>query len=139
MNGPRWVTKPVLLGLHAETIKRHGGSPGLRDGGLLESAMMRPENAHAYAGLDDLFMLAALYAAGISGNHPFIDGNKRAAFAAAGTFLLVNGFRLVVSRAEATEKVLALAAGSLDEAGFADWLRAVAVPYEPTLPGVRQP
>jgi death-on-curing protein len=136
MNGPRWVSKPVLLGLHAETIERHGGSHGLRDEGLLESALMRPENA--YAGNEDLFMLAALYAAGISGNHPFIDGNKRAAFAA-GTFLLVNGFRLAVSKPEATEKVLALAAGSLDEAGFADWLRAVAVPYEPTPPGVRQP
>ncbi len=139
MNGPRWVSKPVLLGLHAETIERHGGSHGLRDEGLLESALMRPENAHAYAGVDDLFTLAALYAAGISGNHPFIDGNKRAAFAATGTFLLVNGFRLAVSKAEATEKVLALAAGSLAEAGFADWLRAVAVLYEPTPPGVRQP
>ena len=83
--------------------------------------------------------MAAAYLFHIVKNHPFIDGNKRAAFAAAGTFLLVNGFRLVVERSEATEKVLALAAGSLDEAGFADWLRAVAVPYKPTPPGVRQP
>lgn len=139
MSGPRWVSKSVLLGLHAETIERHGGSHGLRDEGLLESALMRPENAHAYAGVDDLFTLAALYAAGISGNHPFIDGNKRAAFAAAGIFLLVNGFRLSVAPAEATETVLALAAGSLDEAGFADWLRAVAVPQKPPPAGVRQP
>jgi len=138
MSSPRWVSRSVLLGLHAETIERHGGSHGLRDEGLLESALMRPENAHAYAGVDDLFALTALYAAGISGNHPFIDGNKRAAFAAAGTFLLVNGFRLAAGQGEAIERMLALASGDLDEAGFADWLRAVAVRRSPSVRGESQ-
>ena len=139
MSPPRRLRRDAVVDLQAETIARHGGAHGVRDPGLLESALMRPENAHAYAGVDDLFSLAALYAAGISGNHPFIDGNKRAAFAAAGTFLRINGFRLRVAQAEATEKMLALAAGMMDDVAFADWLRSIAVAADDGARGETKP
>lgn len=118
----RWVDKRVLLLLHGESLAEHGGLPGLRDEGLLDSALARPLNLAAY-GQPDFAELAAAYGVGIAKNHPFADGNKRAAFLAVGLFLALNGWRLAASQLEATQAMLAVAAGDLDEAAFAVWLR----------------
>lgn len=118
----RWVDPRALLLLHDESIAEHGGAPGVRDQGLFESAMARPVNLAAY-GEPDAADLAASYGVGLAKNHAFVDGNKRVAFLAVGLFLALNGHRLQASQADATLTMLALAAGSLDEAGFATWLR----------------
>ena len=118
----RWVDRRALELLHGESIAEHGGAPGLRDEGLLESALARPLNLVAY-GSPDLAELAAAYGVGLAKNHAFVDGNKRVAFLAVGLFLALNGQRLVVAQAEATLTMLAVAAGTLDEAAFAAWLR----------------
>jgi death on curing protein len=122
----RWISKRGLLLLHDESLAEHGGASGIRDEGLLESALARPENLAAYAesGEPDIAALAAAYCYGLAKNHPFIDGNKRAAFLAVGLFMALNGQRLIVSQAEATATVLALAASEITEAAFAEWLRA---------------
>jgi death-on-curing protein len=119
----RWVDKQALQLLHDESLAEHGGAAGLRDAGLLDSALARAQNIAAY-GQPDVADLAAAYGSGISQNHPFIDGNKRAAFLSVGLFLALNGYRLVATQAEATITILSLAAGELDEAAFASWLRA---------------
>lgn len=124
MDEPRWIDKRALVFLHGESLAEHGGAEGLRDEGLLDSALARPLNRLAYDEDVGLVDLAASYAAGIAQNHPFVDGNKRAAFLAAGLFLALNGMRLKASQVEATRAVLALAAGELDEATFGAWLRA---------------
>lgn len=118
----RWISKRALLLLHDESLAEHGGASGIRDDGLLESALARPENLAAY-GDPDLAALAAAYAYGLAKNHPFIDGNKRAAFLAAGLFLAVNGHDLVAPQTEAITLVLALAASEVTENAFAAWLR----------------
>ena len=118
----RWINKQALLLLHDESLAEHGGAAGLRDEGLLDSALARPLNLNAY-GTPDFADLAASYAIGLAKNHAFVDGNKRAALLAAGLFLHLNGYRLSVSQADATLTMLAVAAGEMDEAGFADWLR----------------
>lgn len=118
----RWLNKRALLLLHGESLAEHGGAAGMRDEGLLDSALARAPNRAAY-GEPDVAELAATYAHGIARNHPFVDGNKRAAFLAVGVFLALNGRRLTASQVEATVAVLSLAAGELDEAGFAEWLR----------------
>ena len=117
-----WVHRRALELLHDESIAEHGGLPGLRDEGLLESALARPLNLAAY-GKPDLAELAASYGVGLAKNHAFADGNKRVAFLAVGLFLGLNGQRLVSTQAEATLTMLAVAAGTLDEAAFAQWLR----------------
>ncbi|MBS0425859.1 MAG: type II toxin-antitoxin system death-on-curing family toxin [Proteobacteria bacterium] len=122
MSAYRWVNRQVLLLLHDESLAEHGGAPGLRDQGLLDSALARPLNRVAY-GSPDLSDLAASYGVGLAKNHPFVDGNKRAAFLSVGLFLMVNGHRLVATQAEATLTMLEVAAGHLDEAGFAQWIR----------------
>jgi len=121
---PRWHTKAGLMLLHDRSLTLHGGSPGLRDEGLLESALARPENRFAYEGLDDIAALAATYAVAISSNHPFIDGNKRTAFLAAGLFLEKNGLRLVASPADAALTMFAVAASEIDIEGLTAWLRS---------------
>ena len=118
----RWVDRRALLLLHADSLAEHGGAAGLRDEGLLDSALARPLNLAA-CGEPDFAALAASYGVGLAKNHAFVDGNKRAAFLAVGLFLALNGQRLVASQVEATTTMLALAEGSLDEAGFADWIR----------------
>jgi len=123
----RWIDKRVLLLLHGESLAEHGGLSGLRDEGLLDSALARPLNLVAY-GQPDLCDLAAAYASGLAQNHPFADGNKRAAFLAAGLFLGLNGLHLQATQLEATQVMLALAAGEIEEADFAAWLRAHVVP-----------
>lgn len=125
----RWVNKQALLLLHDESLAEHGGAAGLRDGGLLDSALARPLNLVAY-GTPDIADLATAYASGLAQNHPFVDGNKRAAFLATGLFLMLNGYRLATTQAEATLTVLELAAGTLDDAAFADWIRSHLQPYQ---------
>ncbi len=123
----RWITKQGLLLLHAESLAEHGGGTGLRDEGLLDSALARPLNLAAY-GEPDVAALAASYGVGIAKNHPFVDGNKRAAFLAIGLFLYFNGYKLKASQADATITMLAVAAGEIDEAALAKWLRAHTAP-----------
>lgn len=122
MSEPSWVALGDLLILHAESLAEFGGAEGLRDRGLLESAMARPMNLYHY-GTDDVHLLAASYAFGIAKNHPFIDGNKRAAFLACGLFLELNGWRLMADPDAATAAMLDLAAGEMEEDEFAAWLR----------------
>lgn len=117
-----WVDKQALLLLHGESLAEHGGGEGLRDEGLLDSALARPLNLLAY-GEPDVAALAASYAMGVAKNHPFVDGNKRAAFLTVGMFLYLNGHRLSTTQADATVTVLALAAGDITEEQFAAWLR----------------
>lgn len=127
MKSWRWVARDALMLLHDESLSEHGGRAGLRDAGLLESALSRPENLLAY-GEPDFADLAASYAVGLAKNHAFVDGNKRAAFLAVGLFLYLNGYRLHTTQADATLTVLGLAAGDISEAAFADWLRQHAQP-----------
>lgn len=127
MNEPRWVSKEALLVLHDRSIALHGGAPGLRDEGLLESALSRPTNRFHYEQLTDLHVLAATYVVGLASNHPFADGNKRAAFLGGGLFLGLNGLRLVADQAEAALTVLAVAGGERDIDALAAWIRARSV------------
>jgi death on curing protein len=118
----RWISKSALLLLHDESLAEHGGAAGIRDEGLLDSALARPLNLNAY-GTPDFADLAASYAIGLAKNHAFVDGNKRAAFLATGLFLHLNGYRLQVSQVDATLTMLAVASGDMDETAFADWIR----------------
>jgi death on curing protein len=122
MSGWKWVNRQVLLLLHEESLAEHGGASGLRDKGLLDSALARPLNLALYE-QPDAAALAASYGLGLAKNHAFVDGNKRAAFLAVGLFLAVNGYRLRASQADATLTVLDVAAGSMDEAALAQWIR----------------
>jgi death-on-curing protein len=117
-----WIQRRVIIAAHDEQLAEHGGASGIRDVGLLESALARAENLAAY-GDPDVAALAAAYGFGIARNHPFIDGNKRAALIATELFLVLNGYELVVGDAECVLTILSLAAGELDEAEFAAWLR----------------
>jgi death-on-curing protein len=121
---PRWVDRRALLLLHRESLAQFGGASGVRDEGLLDSALSRPVNKHAYEGCTDLAALAAAYGFGLARNHPFVDGNKRVAFLAVGVFLAINGRGLSATPVEAIDAILSLAAGDLEEAQFADWIRA---------------
>ena len=118
----RWIERRALELLHDESLATHGGASGLRDEGLLESALARPLNLAAY-GSPEVWELAAAYGVGLAKNHAFVDGNKRAAFLAVGMFLALNGYRLTAPQADATLTMLAVAAGQMDEATFARWLR----------------
>ena len=118
----RWVDRRALELLHDESLAEHGGAAGLRDEGLLESALARPLNLAAY-GAPDVHQLAAAYGVGLAKNHPFVDGNQRVAFLAVGVFLSLNGWRLTATVADATLAMLAVAAGQMDDIAFAHWLR----------------
>jgi death on curing protein len=122
MSEPRWITKNQVVRMHAEQLAIFGGPVGIRDEGLLESAVGRPPNKYAY-GEEDLAKLAAAYAFGLARNHPFVDGNKRAAFMTMMTFLRKNGVRFAPAEAVATEAMVALAAGDVDEDGLSRWIR----------------
>ena len=117
-----WVDRRALMLLHDESLAEHGGAPGLRDEGLFDSALARPQHLLAY-GEPDLADLAAAYGVGLAKNHPFVDGNKRAAFLAVGLFLFLNGHRLAATQAEATLVMFDVAGGVMDEPAFATWLR----------------
>ena len=122
--GPVWIAAEALLALHDRTIALHGGAEGVRDAGLLESALMRPIDHYRYEGVADLPTLATVYAHAISSNHPFADGNKRAAFQALTLFLRLNGLRLTASQVDAAKTILRLAAGDLATDALADWVGA---------------
>jgi death-on-curing protein len=120
---PKWIEKRALLLLHEESLAMFGGARGLRDEGLLDSALARPMNQYLYDKSRDVVTLAGAYGFGISKNHAFVDGNKRAAFLSIGLFLAINGWRLSAEQVDAIQTMLALAAGALDEAGLAEWIR----------------
>jgi len=122
MSGWHWLDKRALCLLHDESLAEHGGGTGLRDEALLESALGRPRHLATY-GQPDLADLAAAYGVGLAKNHPFVDGNKRAAFLAVGIFLALNGHRLVATQADATITMLGVASGDVEEAHFAAWIR----------------
>jgi death-on-curing protein len=121
---PTWLDKRAVLLLHEESLATFGGARGLRDEGLLDSALARPINKFHYDRVDDLGELAAAYGFGIAKNHAFVDGNKRAAFLAIGLLLAINGARLRADQLDAIATILALAAGELDEASLAKWIAA---------------
>ena len=122
-----WLDARVLRAVHDEQLAEHGGAVGVRDGGLFESALARPENLAAY-GQPDVASLAAAYGFGLARNHPFIDGNKRTAFVAVELFLECNGYSLGADDADCVLTMLAVAAGTLNETQFAAWIRQHAVP-----------
>lgn len=122
MKEPVWVEKEALLLLHAKGLARFGGVEGVRDEGLLDSALQAPRNAFHYDRSRDIAELAASYAFGLAKNHPFTDGIKRAAFMAVGLFLGANRWELDVEPVEAIRAVVALAAGEIGKVEFATWL-----------------
>lgn len=118
----RWIDRRALELLHDESLATHGGASGLRDEGLLESALARPLHLAAYAN-PQVWDLAAAYGVGLAKNHAFVDGNERAAFLAVGLFLALNGLRMTATQADATLTMLAVAAGQMDEQALSRWLR----------------
>jgi death-on-curing protein len=126
MDEPKWLPREAVLAMHLRQLAEHGGSEGLRDEGMLESALQRPQNKHAYVE-PDIFDLAAAYAYGIARNHPFVDGNKRTALVASRTFLLINGYQISAAKDDRLRTFLALAAGELGEDELAAWFRKYAI------------
>ncbi|HTV47252.1 MAG TPA: type II toxin-antitoxin system death-on-curing family toxin [Phycisphaerae bacterium] len=124
MTDPTWIRDDVVLAVHRRQLQEHGGVDGIRDPGLLSSALARPKNFLAYSRANcDIARLAAAYAFGIARNHPFLDGNKRTAFVVCVTFLQVNGFNLSAEPEEKYKAFLQLAEGKLSEEEFALWIR----------------
>jgi len=130
MNDPIWIETEDALAFHEDMLSRHGGLSGVRDQGLLESALHRPIQLFT-SSKPTLYEMAAAYAAGIIRNHPFLDGNKRAGFMAAALFLEVNGMSFKATEEDVVIHTLALAAGDIDETAYARWLADVSVPAEP--------
>ena len=128
MDEPIWIEKPEVLVAHEMQLSEHGGSPGIRDEGLLESALGKPKNVFAYSEDSTLYRLAASYAYGIARNHPFVDGNKRTALVVSEGFLRVNGIRIVSSPEEKYFTFLRLAEGRLTEEQLEAWFAEHAVP-----------
>ncbi len=127
-----WIGKDLAFAIHARQLAEHGGSSGVRDETLLESALARPQQHHTYGDPPpDLAELAASLAYGLARNHPFVDGNRRTAHACYRTFLLLNGFELAATDEEKYVAMLALATGNLGEADFAAWLRPRLAPRAP--------
>jgi death on curing protein len=127
---PVWLDAQVALAIHDRQLAEHGGGVGVRDAGMLESALARPQNQWTY-GEDDVCALAAAYAFGVAKNHPFVDGNKRTAWVLARLFLALNDVSLKFTSEEAIATVLALAAGELSEEQMADWFRLHITPAQP--------
>jgi death on curing protein len=123
MKEPRWLDSRVLVLLHSESLAEHGGSSGMRDQGLFESALARPRHLFAYEPYSDTARLAAAYGFGLARNHAFVDGNKRIAFIAMTLFLQLNGFRLVSEHVDKIRTMIAVASGEMPEDEFADWIR----------------
>ena len=129
MDDPIWISKELTLAIHSRQLAEHGGLDGVRDEGLLESALGRPRQLFAYTDpTPDTPALAASYAFGLARNHPFVDGNKRTSAVVCETFLALNGLTLTVSDVEMYPVFLSLAEGTLSESELADWLRAHVVP-----------
>ena len=123
MTEPIWIDAREAIVLHDRLIAIEGGPAGIRDAGLLESALARPRQLHAYDRKAGIVEMAAAYIAGVIRNHPFIDGNKRVGFVIGLLFLEINGYRFTASEEDAAGIVMDLAAGAIDEPGFAAWLR----------------
>jgi death-on-curing protein len=123
MRKPVWIDERDALALHGRLLALHGGAAGLRDDGLLKSALARAQQHFAYAESADIVDMAAAYTAGIVRNHPFVDGNKRTGFVVGILFLELNGYRFTASEEDAAQAVLGLAAGSIDETGYGSFLR----------------
>jgi death on curing protein len=123
MKKPIGIDERDALALHNRLLALHGGAAGLRDGGLLQSALARPQQQYAYAETADTIDMATAYTAGIVRNHPFLDGNQRTGFVVGILFLELNGYRFVASEEDAAQAVLKLADGTLDEAGYSSFLR----------------
>ena len=121
---PLWIEERDVLTIHDRLLALHGGATGLRERALLESALARPRQHHAYAAKPDMVEMAALYTTGVVRNHPFVDGNKRTGFVIGVLFLELHGFDFKASEEDTTQAVMSLAAGTLDEASYAAWLRA---------------
>ena len=132
-SAPRWLSKTFVLAIHARLLAEHGGAVGVRDEGLLESALDSPRNRFEH-GEGDVFQLAAAYAFAITSNHPFADGNKRVAFAAAGIFLELNGHRLIAPEVDAVAAVVALSRSDMSDVEFSDWLRMNSEPNSTSAP-----
>ena len=130
MTDYRWLEREIILAIHEEQLTQHGGGIGIRDEGLLDSALARPQNLAVYDPEADLSDLAAAYAFGIARNHPFIDGNKRTAFVAMELFLLDHGVALLAEDGDAVLTFLSLAAGEMSEADLASWIRRNASPVQ---------
>ncbi len=128
MDEPRWVLKKAVLALHDEQLAEHGGPAGLRDEGLLESALAKPLNVFAYSDPPDLFRLAASYAYGIARNHAFLDGNKRTALFVSIMFLNLNGWDIVAPKEDLYLTFLGLAEGSIGEEELGTWFTRHATP-----------
>ncbi len=127
MNSPVWIDPVALRLLHSESLAEHGGLAGIRDEGLLMSALARPQNLFAYENVTDISRLPAAYAYGIAKSHPFVDGNKRAAFLSIGLFLALNDCLLQVEPSEAVNTMLGLAAGVIDETELTAWIKKYTV------------
>lgn len=121
---PCWISKKALLLLHEESLAAFGGARGMRDEGLLDSALAKPQNTFAYISDCTVAGLAASYAFGLAKNHPFVDGNKRAAFLSLGLFLAINGYRLTATPLDAIQIIVTLASGELNEPDLARWIAA---------------
>ena len=124
MTDPIWIDARDALLLHDRLLALHGGAAGVRDDGLLQSALARPQQHYAYADTPDLIEMATVYTAGIVRNHPFVDGNKRTGFVVGILFLELNGYRFTATQENAAQAVIERAAGPLDEAGYTSFLRA---------------
>lgn len=124
MRTPTWIEEQDALAIHARLLSLHGGGDGVRDRGLLQSALARPKQHFAHQGKPDLVSLAAVYCAAIVRNHPFVDGNKRTGFVVGVLFLEMNGYRFTATEEEAARAVMALAAGEMPEEEYAAFLRA---------------
>lgn len=124
MNEPVWIEERDALALHDRLIGLDGGAAGVRDSGLLKSALVRPQQLHVYGDKPSIIDMAAAYTTGIVRNHPFVDGNKRTGFVVGVLFLEMNGYRFIATEEAAAQAVLSLAAGTLDETAFAMWMRA---------------
>ena len=123
MKEPVWVERRGLLLLHMESLAEHGGTSGMRDEGLLDSALNRPRNKFLYDPRPDIPAIAAAYGFGLAKNHALVDGNKRIAFIATAVFLRLNGWRLSSARLDEIETMLKLASGEITEEDFAQWIR----------------
>jgi len=121
---PIWIVDRDALALHNRLLALDGGAPGVRDIGLLQSALTRPKQLAAYGDKPDIIAMAAAYTAGIVRNHPFIDGNKRTGFLVGVLFLELNGYRFTATEESAAQAILSLAVGTLDEPALATWMRA---------------
>lgn len=128
MDEPRWISKRAVLALHDEQLAEHGGSDGLRDEHLLDSALAKPRNVLAYEHNAGLFRLAASYAYGLAKNHPFVDGNKRTALVISVLFLYLNGFDINAKKEDEYVTFLHLADGALTEGELAAWFAAHPIP-----------